>query len=282
MQVIDTSGSESTQEGDESNVTPKTDTKTGESVNEPGDDSNLDGRGTGGETPEGGGQEEGAAGEGEGVQEPVDKRETFETLNAKITELQTQLQQVMKPPERAQEPPPPPITEEQWAGAEEKWGIPRTAIQQFAGALTNLKQEMRSFIEEQLGDVKFERSINSLAKDPQYSDAVKYETDIKEYLKRVDPRFHSNVDVLKDATIWARGKNIGKTTDKIRNEKERNMRIAGPARPSSPTTGGKGGKGLPALTAIEKSAADATDMPYEEYARLKANRTKGGLTTIAS
>jgi hypothetical protein len=265
-------GQEGTEGEEKTDVKVEAGTEVDKPLDEQGGDADADGGAEGGEAGEDGGLEKGTAGEeGGGAEggEPgeVDSAKVIGDLTARITELESHIKSLSAPATPQAPAKAPELTEEEWQKAEEATGIPRTGIKFFSQAQNRMANELKSFIQSELSEFRLDRSISQLAKDPQFTDAVKFDSDIREYLKRVDPQYHTNADVLKDAVIWSRGKNYKGTIKKVRDEKEINKRIAGTARPASPA-GGPKGPSKP-LTPVEKSAAAAVNMSEAEYAKLK-------------
>lgn len=213
------------------------------------------------------GKEEGDLSEEKVDGDEVEKPDLIRNLTEKIAELEKKISTPtpLTPEERA---PVQPISEEEWSRYEEERGIPRTAQTWVTNALVRVVSDVKREMDNRFARFDRQDTMGQLAKDPEFSDASKYPKEVDQYLAKVDPRFHSNVDVLKDAVIWARGMNYKKNVQTIQNDKEKNKRIAGVARPAA-GGGSKGSGKSVSLTALEKSAAAATGMSESEYASLK-------------
>lgn len=274
MAVIDKSGGdvEELELGDEggdngvtlekdSDINNAIDEQAGESDSKPGAKDSKDEKGTG----EDGSELQEEEGSGDEKLDPVAE------LQAKIQELEQKLQQgQVKPPEQPPvQAPTPKYTEEEWAQHEERWGVPRAAIQNTVDAIVKSTLDMRAYIDSKFAKYEKQEALNEIATDPEYADALKYQKEVNQYLERVDPKYHSEKSVLKDAVIYARGLNYKNGIQKVRNEREVNKRIAGSARPAG-SGGSKGNVSTKTvtLTELQKSAAAATGMSEKEYASL--------------
>jgi hypothetical protein len=273
MAVIDKAGQEEEVEGKTDGVEIAEDSEIGTALNEQEDKSDADGRAADRKDEDGSGKEGDELSEEKGSgDEVVDPGLLIQTLSAKVDELEKRLSQPapLAPKEVPVEQKAPQITEEEWAKYEEERGIPRTAQTWITNTLVRAVQDIEKVINQRFARIDRKEAIQGMASNPEFSDANKYQKEMDQYLEKVDPRYHANPEVLKDALIWARGMNYKKTVQNVRNEREVNKRISGVARPS---TGGakSSSKSTPALTALEKSAADAVGMSYSDYAASRSN-----------
>ena len=273
--IIDKGGMSSGIDADEGelNAEIEADTKADDIINEPSGDADLNrgaktGKASGDVEPK-----EGEVGEGEEVseEESINPQDLIKNLSAKVEDLQRRLDNPQRAPKVEEKAPEPaPISDQEWEKYESEWGIPRTAIKNTVDRVVRAVTDIRSYVDQKFAKYERQEQLDSLSSDPEFNDAKKYSKEINQYLEKIDPRYHSNPDVLKDAVIWARGLNYKRSVQNVRNEKEINKRISGIARPaSSSVSRGSKGKTSASLTTLEKSAADAVNMPYEEYAALK-------------
>lgn len=235
-------------------------------VNESGAESDTNGTGTGGEVGETGEESTETVGQETGKDDPV------LAIKAQIEELTKKLEQQIN----HKEPPPvKELSEAEWAAKETEWGVPRTAIQavtsQNVYLYNKIKQDIMAEFDKRMGGFEKSSALQSLAKDPKFSDAPKYAKDVDEFIKDYPAQHHSNPELLKRAVIYARGLNIGKTVSKVRNEGERNRTITGAGKPNSPN-GGIRNKVVP-LTPIQKKYADSMggEAEYRKYMNGKSN-----------
>ena len=242
-QEVDESG----EKGDLENAIENTkDEETDESLNESGEKSDADGGTKDSEAGgDGAGEEDGVPGEGEkpGVQNDDRLKVVEETLKAVREKLE-------KPPEEA----PKPMSDEEWAKVEQDWGIPRPAIERMTQQNVKVINTIKTYIDSKFAELHGASALDNLAKDPKFSDAKKYEKDVNEFLKDYAPEARSNPTVLQKAVFYARGVHASDNMKKVRDDKDRNVRIAGAARPSSPG-GGTKRPAAPALTGAHREAA---------------------------
>jgi len=271
MAVIDKAGSDVEEKDNEAGITLDENSDINAALDESRKDTNPDGGPKDPETPADGGQDEGQAGEEEASGDIEDPKTLIQGLTQKIEELEKRLTQPAPLAAKEGNAPAPitPISEEEWAKYEEERGIPRTAQTWMTQTLVRAVGDMQRMIDQRFAKLDRQETMSNLSKNPEFADANKYSKEVEQYLQKVDPRFHSNEEVLKDAVIWARGINYKKSVQNVRNEKEINKRVAGVARPAAGGFKSGGSKSAPTLTALEKSAADATNTSYAEYAAMK-------------
>jgi len=280
--VFDTggSGTETLEaEGGEENaseITPGK--KVDETVIEQGGESAADGGAEAGKAEGDAGTENGEAGENEGGGDAVEASPAFDAAKV-IEELRTEIagmkEQMSRPPQAPQaQQPAKPMTEEEWVSLESEVGVPRAAIQRFTSQTMQVANSLKEYIDSKFTMIEQAEGLRQVARDPEFSDGLKFEKDVQKYLSRVDPRYRSNPDVIKDAIIYSRGLNYKKTVSTVRNENEKNRKIAGPARPAAPG-GGMKGKGSVPLTPIEHQAREAVGWTEEQYRDAKKMKGKG-------
>lgn len=238
----------------------KADSEIDQAIHAEGGDADSDGGAEVGEAEESDSEEGSEAGEvEESGDEVAETSEVIKGLQTKIAELEQKLSQPPAPPPTA----PKELSEEDWAKLESEWGSPRTTIDKTTRMVMNVHQNIKDYVDAKFAKYEINEAKSSLASDPEYSDANKYSAEIDEYLNKVDPRYRTNPTVLRDAVIWARGKNMKGAISKVRDEKDRNKKIAGVARPSAPSTGKpKTGGGI---TELQHRLAAASGMTDEEY-----------------
>lgn len=238
--------------------------ETDDTLNEPGTDPNLDG-----------GTEDSEVGEDVGAEEnPVDgENENPEpgqpaTISEEVKEeLRNQLRDELRNEMREANPPPPPppITEEEWAKHEASWGVPRTAITNTVERIERVANHIMSKVDERFAKFEKAETLRTIAREPGFSDANRYQKDVDEYLSHYPAKHHSNPEILKRGIIYARGKNMKTAMNKVRNGTERNLRIAAPG--GRPAAGGapvRPGSKV-ALNPSQRSAARAFGMTDQEY-----------------
>lgn len=184
---------------------------------------------------------------------------TLEEIRAKMNE---------KPQEKPQ-----PMTNEQWENLETETGMPRRSIEFVTNQNIKVINRLTDLIESRFAKMEVGSAIDSVAKDPQFTDASRYKTEINEFLADYEPRHWTNPALIKKATIYARGLNANKNIQKVRTDQERNLKVAGAARPSSPNSGSKK-PAMPALTASQREAATLMGVPEAEYSRIKSRPSR--------
>jgi len=161
---------------------------------EPGEGADQDAGGN----PEGDGEDGGNPDGDDGAPETGDG---LEQLRAKVMLLESQLKsRAGEERDQAQAQPPAPMTDEQWAGLEEKWGgMPRTQIQ----SITNQNMKVMDVVIGEMNKrlAKFEKSLvmDDMAKDPRFANIRTLGPDIEEYLGNFDASQHSNRELLTHA-----------------------------------------------------------------------------------
>jgi hypothetical protein len=241
-----------------------------DSLNEPGDGTDPNGAGEPGAAPEDAGPAgEETPGAGEGAESgPLNVEELKASLRE---ELLADLQKDREEREAAAAASKPvELTEEQWIQKEAQLGVPRNAIQHFTGQMVHVYNKLRGEFEGRLAKYEKRDALQALAADPKFRDAGRYQKDVDEFLSQYEPRHWTNGDLLKQAVLYARGKNVNAVNQNRRALLERNKRIGGAARPGAAGSPGAGPR--PAarpLTTIERSAARAAGMSDEQYSNLK-------------
>lgn len=172
----------------------------------------------------------------EGESDPRDIK--IDELTNTVKELQEKVNKVPKTePTVAQ---PRVYTDAEKAEIETRFGgIPFQGIQAFneliGGAVSQVVNTLRTEIHSELGRFKKDAAIESLSQDPEFADIKSFKKGMDEYLKRFNPLYHGNEEVLKDAYWNARGRNTKNMVTKAVNSTEKNRRIATTSRPNSPT-----------------------------------------------
>lgn len=268
MAVIDTAGKDvgdvEEKGGDDASII-ENDSDIAKAIDDETGGSDTDGGAEDKKAGEDSGEKEGDLGEEKAGGDEVKPNELIAQLQTKISELEQKITQPL-PPKPEGPPAVPQITEEEWAKYEEERGIPRTAQTWITNTMVRAVQDLQRHIDQRFAKLDRQEALSSLAKDPEFADANKYPNDVNKYLEKVDPRFHSDPMVLKDAVIWSRGMNFKNGVQKVRDEKEINKRISGVARPAS-SGGGKSPSKSVTLTPIQKSAARAAGWSEDEYAK---------------
>jgi hypothetical protein len=270
--VIDKSPAEAGAEGNHELETEAGE-ETNDALSEPGADAASDG---GAEDQEVGGdvdQEEGAAGgeeEGAGADVEASSLHDIEKLKEQLrSELRAELSAEMR--ENQPEPQPKEISDEEWAKHEDNWGIPRKAITATVSRMERLAKHFEARLDERLAKFEKNDALRTLASDKGFTDAMRYQKDVDEFLSHYPAKHHSNPDLLKRAVMYSRGKNMKNNVNRARTESERNRRISGAGRPAPGGAPVKKGLTSRPLTQIERSAARAAGMSDGEYLKLKGS-----------
>ena len=262
----------------EANNGPKdtTDSETNNPVDVETNNPDPNGGAEAGET-EGDANQEGSETEGaEGGAEPteVDSKETLiaqmrEELIPQLKEsLREEIMAEMRQPQQDPEAQyrVPELSEEQWAGQEAAWGVARNTIQRITQQAMTLHKDIMSKIDQRLAKFEKADSLRSLSQDKAYSDALRYQKDVDEFLQSYDPRSWSNPALLKRAVEWSRGRHLKATVNQVRKDTERNRKISGVARPSAGAgVAKKPGAATRTLTALERDVAARFGMTEKEY-----------------
>lgn len=248
-------------EGAESATENDANTQDQEIVDVSADESNADANaenqdeGTEGDSAQG---ENGDGEQGNGDEVATDKISESDKLVERLEALAKE-QEEIKSLLKEKESKPAEWTEEQWAAKEKEVGVNRNAIKYFTNQNVYLYQRIMDGVKEmfdsRFGNFDKSNQLKELSKDPKFADAPKFQKDIDEFLSQFDPKFHSDPRLLKSAVVYARGKNMTKTTAKVRNEGERNRIISGAGRPVGSNGISSKGKVVP-LTSYQKKVAD--------------------------
>jgi hypothetical protein len=148
-----------------------------------------------------------------------------------------------------------PLTEEQWGKLEEDWGQPRQTIQRITNQNVQVVRKLTEYIDSRFAKLEVGDTIQAVSKEALYTDAPRYQKEIREFIQDYDPKHWSNPELIKRAVIYARGLNANANLQKVRTDTEKNKKIAGPARPSSPS-GGIKRTTMPALNGAHREAAN--------------------------
>lgn len=231
---------------------------------EPGEGADKDGGGEAGDV-SGDGEKTGDEAEAESVEETLDPRDE------KITALETQLKELGEKVNK-----PAPAAEKVYSEAEKEaisarfGGASFETVNAFNALVVNGLQMLEQKVLGEMSVFKKESAIVGLSKEKDFADIQNYMPGVNEFLKRFNPSFHSNPEVLKDAYWYAKGKGLKTTVKKIVNSQEKNRRVASSVRSPSGNKGGNDKKSSLKLTPGEKEAYErfgkGTFDSEEEYA----------------
>ena len=257
--------------GEEYGVKDAPDEETKDEKSQPLEESVEDGSGETGSV-DGGDQQD--QGQDQGQEQPVSGEDEIAKIREELKGVRDELQKSVEAKKEAVQNQQKPLSDEEWARIEEQWGgMDRRQIQAITSHQLASQQQLLNSVESKFAKFEKESVLQEISREPKFTDALNHRTQINEFLKDYDPRYHANKDVLKRAIYYSRGLSMDKTIQKVQNSKERNRRITGAARPTSQsvTTTPKQTQNL---TAIEKSAARAVGMSDEEYSRIKTNSNR--------
>lgn len=177
---------------------------------------------------------------------------TLKEIHAKINEKQPEA--------------PKPMSDEDWAKLEQQTGAPRSTIEFFTNQNVKVVNHLKEYIDSAIAKLSFGSAIDEFAKTPGFQDATRYKKDIQEFLNTYEPKHWTNPEVLKRAVIYSRGLNANANLQKVRNDSERNRKIAGVGRPAAPA-GGIRKPALPPLNQAQKEAAAlmGSEAEYNKY-----------------
>lgn len=231
------------------------------------DEAGVEGADEGGEDSEAGED----TGEDEGGEEVVEEDETESEAAKRIEALEKELQELKNKPTdqpKFREP-----TEEEKAALMERTGLEWKSHEHINNSLAELGIAVKNYVDQKFAELSFDRTFSGLASQRGFEDATKYKAGIDEYLKDVSPMQRTNIEVLKKAYYFAKGKGLRGAVEKVIKSREKNRRMATMTKPT-PGSGGKpSSKGKVSLTPIQMSAARAVGMAPEEYAKY-LNRNK--------
>lgn len=226
--------------------------ETSDAEPEPSENSDPNG---GAEGPEDGEPGQENAGEPEPEAQPAEP--TIAQLQSQLAEMTAKVEAALaiKNNPAPVEPKVAELTDEQWAKAEEQYGMSRNGIQFMTGQIVKAVQSIMGEMDKRFGSLDKDKAFDSLAKDPQFADAKTYQKEMNEWLGQFDPSLHSKPELLKSAYWVAKGKNAGKVVAKVRKEGERNKQVAGAGRPAAPNTGARSKTPAP-LNGYQKRVAE--------------------------
>ncbi len=267
--VLDGADDSGAEEGGVIDAAIKTHTEDNQAVDEQGGDENLNGGGEAPQVGEEGQAEEGTVlPEGEGAEVQSEKTDAVAEIQQFKADIMKTLEEKLKPaPEPAK-----PLTEEDWAHQEQEWGVPRQAIQKQINLAIRVKNEVLEAMESRFAKYELGETIQDFSKTPGYADASRYKKEITEFLKDYDTKHWNNPILLQKAVVYGRGMNAKTNLDKVRNEGERNKKIAGVARPSAPGAGARR-PSAPALNGVQKEVA-AMMGGESEYNKFRTRPTR--------
>ena len=215
--------------------------------------------------------DEGDGGEFEEADEVI-----VDPRDEKISNLENQLKELVEKVNKPQNPIPAQPVERTYSEDEKMaisarfGGAPFEQIKAFSDMVTNFHQgtisEIKKYVEAALGDIRKGTAIESFAKSPGFTDAVKYRQGMESYLAKLPPEKRAVQENLEMAYHYARSTAMNKTMKTVRANKDRNKRIVMNGRP----TGGDrpNGKSV-SLSNDEIRAAKSAGMSLVEYAKYK-------------
>src|SRR3990167_87799 len=256
------------EEVDENVVIYKEDETNPEDVSQQTDEQDIDGKGKDGKTRENVSENEDENSENQ--QQDVDPRDS------KIQELENRIEELSKKsqsqPQSQTSTQPRIYSEQEKAAIEEMYGgVPFNGVMAFSRMINDTVQSAIKQIEGtftgKLSSIEKETVISALSKQKEFSDIRSYMTGIETYLKKFNPIYHGNREILEDAYWYAKGRNLKNAISKVANSSEKNKRIASVSKSTSQSSGG-GDKKSYKLTAQEEEAFRkfGGGMTRDEYA----------------
>lgn len=123
-------------------------------------------------------------------------------------------------------------------------------------------QEGQKSIHQNVGDMRFDASVNSLKTT--HPDISQYTDEIRNFLKRrYPPQQHGDPKLIEEAYYYAKGKGIKNIVKKAVDNSRRNAQVVR----ASGSSSGSRPSGTKTLTAEQKEIARKSGMSEEEYAK---------------
>lgn len=200
------------------------------------------------------------------------KEEIADPRDEKITKLEEELlsikETITKDKDAAQQQPPAKhvYSEEEKARISDMAKVPYETVEFFNGMLTHTVNQIRGFVEAQLGEINKSSAIEQFSKTKGFEDAVKYRGGMEEYLSKQPAHLRSKQETLEVAYHISRSKGMNSTMKKVMTSKDKNKRIVTQGRPKG---GESTGKKSVSLTSDEVRAARSANMSLEDYAKYK-------------
>lgn len=258
---------------------------------QPADTAGTDGGATDPEVGADGGEDEGTLpGEGEGTASELDENGNpieGDVVNGEsepapgaltpeqISEMVAKgIQDAM---EKNKPAPSPELTDEQWTAKEQEVGVDRKAIQFFTGQAMKVYNAIQEAMDARFAKFEKAEALQSLSRTKGFEDAGRFQKGVDEFLSKYQPKYHSNIELLKMGVIYARGLARSGDVRRANVNSERNKRVAGVARPASPGSASGARKpniqGRP-LNPSQKEVASKFGMTEQEYRNLQNTRGK--------
>lgn len=189
-------------------------------------------------------------------------------INKVIEDKFKSLEEKLKPAE----PAPPPIPEEKWVESENKWGVPRTAIQETIRVAMQVKNEIKEYVDAQFAELRKDSIMADVAKQNGIANYKSLEPGINEFLSAFDSKHHSNPELLKRAMFYARGMNAPKDVKRIQANDEKNRQVVNRIKTGRADVRPSGVNAQKGLNETQREAAEM--IGESEYLKIKNNKSR--------